>query len=307
MRPYESRLNMEGMLFCALQRRFLRLLICLLYQAKIRCTGSLQSTLRTGPSTDRVKMLRSDRGGEFTGGEFTTFLVDSGICHQLTSPHTLKQNGSAERENHTLVECVRTMLHTKRLSLSLWGEAVQTAAYLVNRTASRTRVNRTPHELWIGQIPAVAHLRVFGCVAYAHIPKVNRRKLDPKSVKAIFVGYCTDTKAYRLWNAERRKLLVSRDVIFDEFSIPGHTMPEVFSGLFSFQEIPLDVRANPAGTASLAQFTDCYNSTPTFLAGASPMHNMQLPTASTHSTPLQRPQVSPPRLNLDTVAPALSS
>ena len=69
---------------------------------------------------NRVKMLRSDRGGEFTGGEFTTFLVDSGIRHQLISPHTPEQNGSAERENRTLVECVRTMLHTKRLSLNLW-------------------------------------------------------------------------------------------------------------------------------------------------------------------------------------------
>lgn len=83
---------------------------------KALCTRVPQQT------ANRVKMLRSDRGGEFTGGEFTTFLVDSGIRHQLTSPHTPEQNGSAERENRTLVECVRMMLHTKKLSLSLWEE-----------------------------------------------------------------------------------------------------------------------------------------------------------------------------------------
>lgn len=115
------------------------------------------------------------------------------------------------------------MLHTKQLKLNLWGEATQTAAYQLNRTASRTRShNLTPYELWTGHIPSVSHLRIFGCVAYAHIPKVNRQKLDPKSVKTFFVGYCSDTKAYRLWDAKLQRMLVSRDVIFDELSVPGY-------------------------------------------------------------------------------------
>jgi len=147
-------------------------------------------------------------------------------------------------------------------------------------------------------VPIIAHLRVFGCVTYAHVPKVKRQKLDTKNIKAIFVGYCTDTKGYRLWNAERQKLLVSRDVIFYKLSIPGHTMPEVFSRLFSFQEIPLDVCTNLAGSASLAQFA---SPTP-----PNSMEVMQLSTAS-HPRPLQQPQVSPPGLHLDEVALVHSS
>ena len=57
------------------------------------------------------------------------------------------------------------MLHTKKLSLNLWEEAVQTTAYLLNRIASRTHANKTPHELWTGQVPTVVHLHVFWCVA----------------------------------------------------------------------------------------------------------------------------------------------
>lgn len=66
---------------------------------------------------NRIQILRSDRGGEYVGVEFTSFLAKSGIRHKLTSPYCPEQNGSAERENCTLVECVRTMFHSKKLSL----------------------------------------------------------------------------------------------------------------------------------------------------------------------------------------------
>ena len=66
-----------------------------------------------------IEKLRRDRGGEFLGRDFIKFLADSYIRHELTTPYTPEQNGSAERENCTLIKCVRTMLHTKQLSLSL--------------------------------------------------------------------------------------------------------------------------------------------------------------------------------------------
>ena len=201
---------------------------------------------------NHIQKIRSDRGGEFLGGEFVKFLADSNICHELTSPYTPKQNGCAERENRTLVECVHTMLHSKQLNLNMWGEAIQTAANHLNRTASRTRSHKTPHDLWTCHVHTVSHLRVFGYNAYAHIPKVNRRKLDPKSIKTIFVGYCTHTKAYRLWDTKRQKMLVSRDVIFYELSIPGQTTPEVFLGLFSFQDVaPRSATTNIIGDSQL--------------------------------------------------------
>jgi hypothetical protein len=59
-------------------------------------------------------------------------------------------------------------------------------------------------------------LKVFGCIAYAHVQDEKKRKLDDKSVKCIFVGYYEDTKAYRLYNTQNKIYLVSHDVFFHE-------------------------------------------------------------------------------------------
>ncbi|KAK3726798.1 hypothetical protein QZH41_007205 [Actinostola sp. cb2023] len=55
-----------------------------------------------------------------------------------------------------------------------------------------------------------------GKPAYAHIPKDERKKLDPKARKCVFLVYGTDTKAYRLFDVERQRVIYSRDVKFDE-------------------------------------------------------------------------------------------
>jgi hypothetical protein len=88
------------------------------------------------------------------------------------------------------------------------------------------------------------HLRIFGSVAYAHVAKALRKKLDPKSIKTVFVEYCTETKGYRLWDSKRRRIIVSRDVIFDELATPNQPTPEVFSGIFTSQstDVLLDAR-----------------------------------------------------------------
>lgn len=58
----------------------------------------------------------------------------------------------------------------------------------------------TPMEAWSGEKPSVSHLRIFGCIGYAHIPAEKRTKLDDKSTKCIFTGYTLETKGYRLYN-----------------------------------------------------------------------------------------------------------
>jgi transposase InsO family protein len=193
---------------------------------------------------NRIEKIRSDRGGEYLSKEFTKYLADASIRHDLTSPYTPEQNGGAERENRTLVECIRTMLHAKRLNLCLWGEALQIAAYVLNRSSSRTRGYKTPYELWTGNRPSVEHFRVFGNVAYAHVPKEKRTKLEPKSIKTIFVGYCLDSKAYWLWDNKKRRIIISRDVIFDEYSLPSQATTDAFSGLFSLQSVSSTASSN---------------------------------------------------------------
>jgi len=76
--------------------------------------------------------------------------------------------------------------------------------------------HKIPEEVWSGKEVKLSHLRVFGCVAYVHISYQGRNKLDPKSKKCTFIGYGEDEFAYRLWDDENKKMVCSRDVIFNE-------------------------------------------------------------------------------------------
>lgn len=88
------------------------------------------------------------------------------------------------------------------------------AAYLTNRSFTSVLEDETPAELWYGEKPSVSNLRVFGCRCYVHVPKCKRGKMEPKSYPHIMVGYSGN--GYRLWDAEQRKIVLSRDDIFDE-------------------------------------------------------------------------------------------
>ncbi|GAA0166350.1 transmembrane signal receptor [Lithospermum erythrorhizon] len=74
----------------------------------------------------------------------------------------------------------------------------------------------TPCEAWNGIKPAVDHFRVWGCLAHAHVPKVGRSKLDDRSITCIFLGVNEGTKGYRLMNTETKRIVICRDVIFEE-------------------------------------------------------------------------------------------
>ena len=100
--------------------------------------------------------------------------------------------------NHTLEEKARTMLCAAKVPGNFWAEAVANAVYVRNRSPTSSLHKKTPYEAWWGKKPSVQHLRVFGCHAYAHIPKQHRKKLDKKTESCLFLGYMTCTKAYRL-------------------------------------------------------------------------------------------------------------
>ena len=127
-----------------------------------------------------------------------------------------QQNGVAERMNRTLTERARSLRVQSSLPKQFWAEAVNTSAYLINRGPSVPLEHRIPEEVWSGKEVKLSHLRVFGCVAYVHISDHGRNKLDPKSKKCIFLGYGEDEFGYRLWDDENKKMIRSRDVVFNE-------------------------------------------------------------------------------------------
>jgi hypothetical protein len=84
------------------------------------------------------------------------------------------------------------------------------------QSPTREILNLTPEERWLGHKPSVAHMKFFGYTTYAHVPKENRRKLDDKSVKCIFIGYSIETISYMLFDPQAKKFIIRRDVVFDE-------------------------------------------------------------------------------------------
>lgn len=164
----------------------------------------------------KVKVLRTDNGTEFCNHDFDKYLKSCGIAHQTSTPYTPQQNGLSERMNRTLVERARCMIFDAELEKEYWAEAIATAAYVINRSPTQSLGKKTPYEMWTGRKPNISHMRIFGCEAMVHVPKEKRQKWDPKSRQMLFLGYCDDTKGYRLWDPVSRKMVKSRDVTFLE-------------------------------------------------------------------------------------------
>jgi hypothetical protein len=161
-------------------------------------------------------VFRTDHGGKFTAAEFMDWCADRGIKHHLTAPCSPQQNGVVERMNQTVVGIARCMLKGMGVPAHFWGEAVSTAVFLLNRSYTRSVEGRTPYEARHGVKPDVKFLRVFGCRAHAKVMKPDLKKLDDRSKPMVMVDYEPGGKAYRLYNPATKRVLVSRDVVFDE-------------------------------------------------------------------------------------------
>ncbi|CAL9011160.1 unnamed protein product [Prunus brigantina] len=155
----------------------------------------------------KIKVVSSDRGGEFYGrfdekgrnlGPFAKFLQEEGIVAQYTNPGTPQQNGAAERRNRTLIEMIRSLMSCSKLPIFLWGEALKTANYVLNRTPTKS-VNKIPYEVWCNRKPSLSHLKVWGSKAEAKFYNPSEKKLDSKTVTCYFVGYPDRTKGYRFY------------------------------------------------------------------------------------------------------------
>jgi len=164
----------------------------------------------------RLRVLRTDRGGEFTSVDFASYCAEEGVVRHLTAPYSPQQNGVVERRNQTIAGTARSLMKAKGLPAEFWGEAVSTAVFILNRSPTKALKGQTPYEAWHGRKPSVAFMRTFGCVAHAKNTKPGLGKLEDRSTKMVFLGYEEGSKAYRLYDPASGKVVVSRDVVFDE-------------------------------------------------------------------------------------------
>src|ERR1044072_4884628 len=169
----------------------------------------------------KLKSLQTDWGGEFRS--FTTFLKNQGILHRLICPHTHHQNGVIERKHRHIVELGLTLLAHASIPFSYWDHAFQTSVYLINRLPSKSIQNSVPYTLLFKKFPDYSFLRAFGCSCFPNTRPYNQHKLDFRTQHCVFLGYSTSHKGYKCLSQEG-KLIISKDVIFDETTFPYSTL-----------------------------------------------------------------------------------
>lgn len=173
-------------------------------------------------SGHRLKVVRSDNGGEFSGHDWEASLDKEGIKHEYSVPYNPQQNGRAERPNRSILEAVRTMLLGSGLSPSLWAEAALAFVYTKNRSPHKALQREgVPESLFTGKPCSVAHLRPFGCRAWNYINGHQRSKLQATAVPLIMVGYSTTSKAWRLLDPLTNKVTLGCHVKFQEDIFPA--------------------------------------------------------------------------------------
>ncbi|RVW14000.1 Retrovirus-related Pol polyprotein from transposon TNT 1-94 [Vitis vinifera] len=168
----------------------------------------------------KVRVLRSDNGGEYKSYDLQKYLEGHDIIHQTTCSNIPQQNGVAERKNQHLLEVVRASLIAAKILISYWGEAITFAAYLINRVPSISIDFQTPLQAltYVVVAPTVTNLppRVFGCVAFVHLHKHQRTKLTSHALQCVFVGYALHKNGYRCYHPPTQRMFITMDVMFHE-------------------------------------------------------------------------------------------
>ncbi|GJX58283.1 putative ribonuclease H-like domain-containing protein [Tanacetum coccineum] len=187
-------------------------------RTKDETSGILKDFIRQieNQLNQKVKTIRCDNGTEFKNRDFIEFCGSKGIKREYSNARTPQQNGVAERKNRTLIEAARTMLADSFLPNTFWAEAVSTACYVLNRVLVTKPHNKTPYELVTGKITIISYIRPFGF----HVTILNTinhlGKFDGKSDEGFLVGYSLQSKAFRVYYLETKRVEENLHITFLE-------------------------------------------------------------------------------------------
>ncbi|KAL0307263.1 UNVERIFIED_CONTAM: Retrovirus-related Pol polyprotein from transposon TNT 1-94 [Sesamum radiatum] len=157
------------------------------------------------------------------------FVLSGHHWKDKTPPYSPSSNGVAERKNRTFKDMINSLLLTSGLPKYLWGEALNTACHILNRVPLKHNTS-TPFELWKGRKPSLKYFRVWGCLAKVLVLEHKRKKLGPKTVDAVFLGYVETSYALRF-------LVIKSE-------IPGievNTIVEFHDGVFLEDVFPIKI------------------------------------------------------------------
>jgi hypothetical protein len=174
-----------------------------------------------------IKVLCSDRSGEYLSGAFNQHLAAAGTARHLTVHNTLQLNGVAERLNRTIVEHIRVFTHSSGLPKFLWGEALRHATWLKNRMATCALDGLTPYQAVFGCAPDVSRLRRWGAMVWVHVG--NGDKFAARVHKGRWLGFDTESRAHRIYFPSSHSVATEHNVYFsmapqlegEQLAIPG--------------------------------------------------------------------------------------
>ncbi|GJR92433.1 putative ribonuclease H-like domain-containing protein [Tanacetum coccineum] len=164
----------------------------------------------------KVKVIRCDNGTEFKNRVMNQFCEMKGIKREFSVARTPQQNGVAERKNRTLIEAARTMLADLKFPPTFWAEAVNTACYVQTKVLVIKPHNKTPYEIFLGRKPALSFMRPFRCPVTILNTIDHQGKFNEKADEGFFVGYSTNSKAFRVFNSRTRIVEENLHVQFSE-------------------------------------------------------------------------------------------
>ena len=164
-----------------------------------------------------IAAIKIDHGREFQNENFEMFCEKFGNQHNFSAPRTPQQNRAVERKNRALEEIARTLLNETNLPKYFWIDAVNTACYVLNRVLIGSVLKKTPYELFKGRKPNISHFRVFGCQCFIlNNGNDNLSKFDSKADEGIFLGYSSQSHAYRASNKRTMLIEETIHITFDE-------------------------------------------------------------------------------------------
>ncbi|KAL0533382.1 hypothetical protein IC582_030221 [Cucumis melo] len=137
-----------------------------------------------------IKTLRTDNASEYFSHTLGSYLCKHGIIHQSSCVDTPSQNGAAQCKNRHLLETARALSFQMHVSKNFWVDVVSTTCFLINRMPSSLLNGEIPYRVLFptkSLFPIAP--KIFGCVYFVRDVRPHHTKLDPKSLKCIFLGY----------------------------------------------------------------------------------------------------------------------
>ena len=155
----------------------------------------------------------TDRGGEYQGDDFVTYLKEKGMDQKLNIHDMHHQTGVAEHRNRTIVERIKALLHASGLPKNLWGEAAHHVVWLLNRTTTKAVEGMTPYKVAFGKKPNLKGVREWGEKVYVRVEKGT--KLGGMLGREGGWGWMKNQRGGRIYWPDTKAISVERNIYFD--------------------------------------------------------------------------------------------